>query len=93
MIPSVAEIAATIRGPFTVTDAETGATLHTGDPDALPPDAARWPVLTLRADAGTLVISTRAPAPISPAEKARRAREEHLRTLSAPYTPGGRRMY
>ena len=93
MIPSVADIP--IAGPFSVVDIDTGRTLHTytDGPGDIAPDVSFLPVVSVTASAGRVIISTRAPAPISPAEKARREREQYLRTLSAPFTPGTRRMY
>lgn len=88
-IPSIADIP--INGPVMIIDAETGTTYAAG-PDALPPDAERLPVLSITADAGRLIITTRRPH-VSPAEELRRTRGEYLRRHSAGYTPGTRRMY
>lgn len=94
-IPSVADLQ--ISGPFSVIDANTGNALHTfaaanDEPDDMPPDAASWPVLSIRAEAGILIITTRPPK-LDPREDLRRTREEYLRRQYAPYTPGTRRLY
>lgn len=91
-IPSVADLA--ISGPFSVIDADTGRTLHThtDGPGDLPPDAAQWPAVSIHADAGRVIISTRPPK-TDPAADLLRARREYLRQHAAPYTPGTRRMY
>lgn len=95
LIPSVADLA--ITGPFSVIDADAGRTLHEFTPgtDAagyIPPDAAQWPALSITADAGRVIIITRAPK-TDPAADLLRARREYLRKQAAPYTPGTRRLY
>lgn len=87
----------TITGPFSIIDAETGRTLHefTPGPDAagdMAPDVAFLPVVEISADAGRVIITTRAPK-TDPAADLLRARREYLRKQAAPYTPGTRRMY
>ena len=93
--PSVADIA--ITGPFSVIDADTGCTLHefTPGPDAagdIAPDVAFLPVVEIGADAGRVIILTRAPK-TDPAADLFRTRREYLRTMTVPYTPGTRHLY
>lgn len=94
-IPTVADLA--ITGPFSVVDVDTAETLHTftaapDEPGDMPPESATWPILSITAEAGALVITTRAPKP-NPAEEARRRREEFIRKQTATYTPGARRLW
>lgn len=94
-IPSVLDLE--IDGAFTVIDADTGNALHTfsnapDEPGDIPPEAATWPILSVKAKCGILVITTRLPKP-DPAWDAIRQREEFIRKQTATYTPGTRPMY
>lgn len=94
-IPSVLDVE--IAGPFSIIDADTGNALHTysaapDEPGDIPPEAATWPILSITAEGGILIITTRPPKP-DPAWNAIRQRDEFIRKQTATYTPGTRRLY